>query len=537
MSRSARWTYLIQHYVDAAAGARPDSFALRSPEGAVTYGELSLRSNRLAHALRSGGVRRGDRVALCLTRGPSSVIAMLGSLKADAIYVPLHERWPRERWSAILADCQPTALVTDRQNAARVLEAWPGAHQPRPTVVLGGTGAPPADPRPEWITEAGLAAQPDGGPECRNVDRDVAHILYTSGSTGRPKGVMISHLNIANYVDWAVPYLSMTPADRVLGTAPFHFDMSTFDLYATQRAGAALCVATEEQTLFPAKLVGFMESEAVTLWKGVASLLAYLARTGAVQPGRLPTLTRVLFSGERLPTPALLTWMRAFPEKRFFNVYGPTEATGISTAYELPGPPSSADVAVPVGRACANSEVLVLAEYDQPAAVGDVGEICIRGSSVSPGYWRDPERTRHAFVENPAGPYAGDRLYRTGDLGFWDAGGDLHLVGRRDDQVKWMGYRIELGEITVALEALPGVEDAAVLLLPDEAGTVEQLVAFVVLASGTGSAEVVTGLRRRLPPYMVPRRVVALERLPRTDRGKVDREALRRYRPAPESAG
>jgi amino acid adenylation domain-containing protein len=528
MNAGRRWAFLVQHYADLTAERRPDAPAIRCPrEGTVTYAGLAERSNRLARALRAAGVQRRSRVALCLGRSASSVVAKLAIMKADAIYVPVHERSPVDRCRTIMLDCEPDAVVVDATTAGRIRAALAGGRDDMPLVVLGDEPAPPGDAG-RSLPRSFVDQQSAAPLAYRNTDTDLAHILYTSGSTGRPKGVMISHLNVVNYTEWAVEYLSMDPRDRVLGTAPFHFDMSTFDLYSTQKAGATLCLANENHTLFPVRLVALMEAERVTLWKGVSSLLAYLARTGAVQPGRLPTLTRVLFSGERLPTRALMTWMEAFPEKRFYNVYGPTEATGVSTAYEIPHPPRAAEDTVPIGRACRNSEAFVLTDAGTAAGEGELGEICLRGSSLSPGYWNDPAKTERAFVTNPLSGASGDRIYRTGDIGFWDADGQLRLVGRRDEQVKWMGYRIELGEIAAALQAIPGVADAVVQLLPVGNGSDEHLVAFIETAGAPDVGDVLHALRERLPPYMIPRRVIPLDTLPRSDRGKVDRDALRR---------
>jgi D-alanine--poly(phosphoribitol) ligase subunit 1 len=527
--RTRRWPYLVQHYGDLSFEAHPGACAIRSRrDGSLEYEELYRRSNRLAHGLRAAGVGREARVALCLQRSATTIVAMLGVLKADAAYVPIHERSPIARCRAVLEDCRPDAVIADQHTLDLVLQAQGAVGPHSPLVLLGqGAGGPiPADRL--VLSQDQIDAQPDTPPRCANIDTDIAYILYTSGSTGRPKGVMISHLNIVNYVEWATEYFGLHQRDRILGTAPFHFDMSTFDVFCAQKAGAALCIAMEDDTLFPARLVQLMEQEGVTLWKGVASLLAYMARTGAIQPGRLPSLRMVLFSGERLPTKALARWMATFPEKRFYNVYGPTEATGISTVYALEGPPEDPAVNVPIGRPCANTEVLVLTEDGQLAETDQVGEICIRGSGLSRGYWNDSEKTQRAFVASPISRFPQDRLYRTGDLGFWGPDGQLRLVGRLDEQVKWMGYRIELGEIALSIQAQAGVDDAIVMLLPGRDGEMEELVAFVVLAEGGEPASVLSTLRRQLPPYMIPKRVVAVEVMPRSDRGKVDREGLRR---------
>jgi amino acid adenylation domain-containing protein len=529
MSTDGRPAYLAQHYGDLSYRSRPTACAIRCRRnGDLTYEELFVASNRLAHGLRAAGVRRQSRVAICLERGANSIVAMLAALKADAIYVPIHGKGPRERAARILADCAPDAIIVDERSVDPILAALDPAAPRPPFLLLGERGRARGLSNREWMHQAEIDAQPCDPMPYANIDTDLAYILYTSGSTGQPKGVMISHLNIVNYIDWAVGYFAMGPGERVLGTSPFHFDMSTFDVFATQKSGGTLCLASEEEALFPTLLLPWMEGEGVTLWKGVASLLAQMARAGAIRPGRLPDLKKVLFSGERLPTKALMTWMAAFPDKRFYNVYGPTEATGISSAFAVDSIPESADTNVPIGQACANTEMLILTDADRLAETDEQGEICIRGSSLSRGYWNDAERTRLAFIDNPLSHIPGDRLYRTGDLGFRGGDGNVRLVGRRDEQVKWMGYRIELGEIVTALQSLPEVEEGAVLLLPGRASGTDELVAFVNLAEGALPATILGELRRVLPPYMVPRKLVPVPFLPRSDSGKIDREALRR---------
>lgn len=512
---------LVQHFAESSREHAADACAVHCPrEGRVSYDALGSRSDRLSHALAAAGVGRGSRVAICLGRSASSVVALLGALKADAVAVPLDERSAAARLERILDDCAPRALVVDEPG----LERLAGLHAGTPRVLVGPS-KPGADAA---LTMADVEAQPPGAREWRNVDTDLACILYTSGSTGSPKGVTLSHRNLVGYAAWGVEYFGIDSAERILGTAPFHFDMSAFDLYCAQAAGASLCLASVEDTMFPARLVQLMQDREVTLWKAVASLPAYLARVGALRPGTLPALRQVLFSGERLPVPALAAWMSAFPEKRFYNVYGPTEATGISTVHPIDAAPARVDEPVPIGRPCANKEVLLLDAAGLAVPAGEIGEICIRGSCLSPGYWNDPERTRQVFVAHPAGSVPGERIYRSGDLGRRDAQGVLHFVGRRDEQVKWMGYRIELGEIVAALEALPPVAEAAVLLLPGRVEGTDELVAFVALAAGGELAAILPALRRALPGYMLPRRVLPVDALPRSDRGKIDRRALER---------
>ncbi len=335
----------------------------------------------------------------------------------------------------------------------------------------------------------------DSEPEYRNVDRDIAYILYTSGSTGTPKGVMVSHLNIANYVSWATEFFGITSQDVILSTAPFHFDMSTFDVYCSMKSGARLVIAPEEMLLFPAKLLAFANNEGVTLWKGVSSLLAYIARTGSLERLRLDSMKRIVFAGEVLPTKYLIEWMRKCPSVRFYNAYGPTEATGISTCYEVAEMPRHADERIPIGKACANSEVIVEKEDGSQGEQGDVGELLVRGSGVASGYWNDVEKTKAAFVRNPFGSGVKDVVYRTGDLVLLREDGNLEFIGRKDDQVKWMGYRIELGEIESALLSLPNVKDAAVLLERNEMLKTEELVGVVEVVNDRDLVGVVEELK------------------------------------------
>ena len=372
-----------------------------------------------------------------------------------------------------------------------------------------------------------LSSLPAEAPDAGVGEDDLAYILYTSGSTGRPKGVTITHGNVRAYIDWAVAEFSVTPADVVLSTAPFHFDMSVFDLFVPLAAGARLAVADRSLALFPSRLVEFAEREEATIWKGVSSLLMYMERARVLAPGRLPALRWVLFGGETLPTRTLMRWMEIYPDKAYCNAFGPTEATGISVYHVMRAPPASADARVPIGRPCAGTEASVRDGDGREVADGEVGELYLGGPCLSPGYLGDPEGTARAFLTEPAGPGgAPRRLYRTGDIVQRNDRGELEFIGRRDGQVKSMGYRIELGDIEHALRAVDGVADAAVILVEDGPAGLRELVGFFEGSPTVDEGETQRELARRLPSYMAPRRLMRLDRLPRGDRGKVDRAAL-----------
>lgn len=520
--------YLLQSYLEDSRRSHPGKPALVDEHRSMTYDVLDADANRMAHCLAAGGVKRHDRVMIFMKRSAQVVMASLGILKADAVYVPMDAKAPIERLLKVMADSRPTALICDERLLSVLDGQLSGLQTLRLLVMFGrrsGAGDVVDIPR-VYFEELPSATLP---PPYRNIDTDPAYILYTSGSTGSPKGVVVSHLNVRNYIEWAVSCFEIDSEERILSTAPFHFDMSTFDIFTTLKAGATLHIAPESSLLFPNKLLGLIEKEEITLWKGVSSLLVYLSNTGALKEGRIPSLEKILFGGEVFPTKHLMTWMNVYPEKSFYNVYGPTETTGISAYYPVERIPATANEAIPIGTACCNTEIFVLTDEDRLAEVGETGELCIRGSGLSLGYWNDEEKTARAFVRNPLGCTQHDRIYRTGDLARMRQDGIIEYLGRKDFQIKFMGYRIEIYEVEKAILALEQVNQAAVLLCSSSQGELSQLVAFIEGPDALDATAILQDLGRSLPSYMLPKQIIPLHTIPLTDRGKTDRAALQDY--------
>lgn len=502
---------LAQHYLHASCRDHPDRVALFDGQRRITYAQLGRRAVRLGHLLLDHGVAPGDRVLLVLDRSALSVLAMMGTLEAGATYVPVDAKAPLARWRAVAGDCRPAAVIVDERTEARVQDELGDLLRGAPVLHVDRL--------------AGAAAGPLGA---LAGEDDPAYVLYTSGSTGQPKGVMISHRNIRAYIDWAVDCFGITADDVVLTTAPFHFDMSVFDVYCALATGAQLCVATDGLLLFPPKLMEFMEGEGVTVWKGVSSLLMYLARANVLAPDRLPTLRHVLFGGETLPTEYLMRWMEVYPDRTYTNAFGPTEATGISMFHTMPARPRDARERIPIGVPCTGTEAHLLDEDLRPVVPGEVGELCLGGPCLSRGYLGDEAKTRRAFVEDwTDGALAPRRIYRTGDLAWRRDDGVYEFAGRKDRQVKVMGYRIELAEVEHAVRSLDAVRDAAVVLTRDTRTGIDELVAVYEAGPELEALAVIAGVKRHLPPYMVPRRALRVGALPRGDRGKVDQPAVR----------
>ncbi|HEY3279485.1 MAG TPA: amino acid adenylation domain-containing protein [Gemmatimonadales bacterium] len=519
---------VLQEYVTRQAERRPDAAAIRFGAETVTYAGLDEASNRLAQLLGALGRERGDRVPLLMPKSPLAITGMIGVLKADCAYTPVDLKNPAARVTKVLESLQPRVVLASEPARALVTALCAAGALGRsgaPAVVWLERGPPPAA-FPVAATLDDLLAQSAAPPPVagRNGLTDVAHILFTSGSTGTPKGVMITHANVMHFVEWALRYFGMTPTDRVSGHSPLHFDLSTFDVYGAFAAGATLYPVAPELNLLPHKVAELIRSAELTQWFSVPSILLHMAKTDAVRPRDFPALRRLLWCGEAFPTPGVMHWMQRLPHVTFTNLYGPTEATIASSYYRVPSCPTDEREPVPIGRACDGEELLVLDAALQPVSAGAIGDLYIRGVGLSPGYWRDAERTAAAFLGRD-----GDRIYKTGDLARVDEAGRIVLVGRSDFQIKSRGYRIELGEIESALHTIDGLRECAVVGV--ETGGFEGTMLGCAYVPQPGIAVTTAALRRRLaerlPSYMIPSRWRCLERLPLNANGKVDRGALR----------
>ena len=521
-------TMLLQQGVTAQAEARAEATALVFKGTRLTYGDHEEASNRLARALKEAGCRRGDRIGLLIPKSLEAIVAMLGALKADAIYVPMDPASPAARQARVLevSDCRC------------ILAAGPVGQNLRDTLAAATLSQRPMigwlaeDPPPEvhpMFRLRDLSACPAMPPAYANTDGDVAHILFTSGSTGIPKGVTITHAGVAHLLRWATAYFGIVHTDRISQHPPLRFDVSTFDVFGALWAGAELHLVPPELNLLPHKLAQFIRDARLTQWFSVPSVLNLMANFDVVDQDDFPSLRRVLFAGEPLPTPTLIHWMRRLPHARFTNLYGPTETTIVSSYYTLPQCPADEREPIPIGRACAGEELLILDGQLQPVASGEIGDLYIRGVGLSPGYWRDPDKTRAAFLPHPGGAGPQDRIYKTGDLARRGADGLFYYVGRADTQIKSRGYRIELGEIEAALHSLASLRESAVVAIQSEGFEGWLICCAYVPAPRTGisTKDLRKDLAALVPGYMLPARWMRYEVLPKNDNGKIDRPRLK----------
>ncbi|MGK8893959.1 non-ribosomal peptide synthase/polyketide synthase [Burkholderia gladioli] len=505
--------------IEQQAARTPEATALVFEGDSLSYGELERRANRLAHALIAAGVRPDQPVALCLERSLEMMVALLGTLKAGAAWLPIDPALPRERIALMLDTARPAAILGHSRLAARL-----PAHDGLPLLLVdqqpAGAADSPADHSP------GLPVHPG----------QLAYVIFTSGSTGTPKGVGVDHAGIGNRLAWMQRAYPIGAGDRVLQKTPLSFDVSVWELFWPLREGATLVIARPGGHQDPAYLHALIASERISTLHFVPSMLdAFLQARPA---GALPALRQVMCSGEALPAALVARFARALPRVALHNLYGPTEASVDVSAWSWPAPeagsaadaiPAVVPAVIPIGKPIANTRLYVLDEAGQPAPAGVPGELHIAGIGLARGYLNRPALSAERFVPDPFAATPGQRMYRTGDLARHLPDGTLEYLGRIDEQLKLRGLRIEPGEIEAAIARLPGVRETVVVAREFGPGD-RRLVAYVT-GEGFDAAAAPAALSASLPDYMVPAHFVRLAALPLSAHGKLERRAL----PAPEA--
>jgi amino acid adenylation domain-containing protein len=522
---------LLQQHVTAQAERSPDSIAIKMNGEAVTYGALEQSTNQLARLLRDAGCSSGDRICLIMPKSAAAIMSIVGVLKAGCIYVPIDPASPVVRVKRIVESCEPTCILAAGPTALMLDELF---KQPDLSSIRVGWMANQPHPGRNFASDFSLSDvhSQSGEPiECQGSPTDVAHILFTSGSTGIPKGVAITHANVNHFLDWALCYFKTAASDRISSHPPLHFDLSTFDIFGTFAAGAQLHLVPAELNLLAHKLAQFIRDSEITQWFSVPSILTYMASFDVVRFNDFPRLKRLLSCGEVLPTRTLMYWMTRLPHVTFTNLYGPTETTVASSFYTVRRLPQDESAPVPIGAPCDGEKLLILDEASQPVPKGGVGDLYIGGVGLSPGYWRDTEKTNAVFVKRRNGNGTFDRIYRTGDLAKVGDDGLIYFIGRSDSQIKCRGYRIELGEIEAALNSLVCLKESAAISIPNEAFDGNSICcAYVSSSQDTVSSETIRmALSRVLPRYMMPSLLQQFDLLPRNSNGKIDRRALKEH--------
>jgi amino acid adenylation domain-containing protein len=479
----------------------PEATAIVQGERSFTYRELNQQANRLAHYLIARGVGPESLVGIALERSPEMVVAILAAWKSGAAYLPLDPQYPQTRLEYMLADARPAVVLT----VAKLREQLP---QGSATEYISLDAA---------NIQTDLASSPAHNPSQSDrcmllLPQHPAYVIYTSGSTGVPKGVVVTYVGIPSLARSQVQNLNLTQHSRVLQFASLNFDASFWDLVMALATGAALVLLKDERGGIP--LQEILRSQGITHATLTPSVLSTLDES---QASGIETLVVV---GEKCPGELAARWSRG---RRMINAYGPTETTVCATmSLPLPG-----SVVPSIGFPVVNNRVYVLDGSLEPVPVGVAGELYIAGAGLARGYLNLPALTAERFIADPNADIPGARMYRTGDLARWRNDGSLEFIGRTDQQLKLRGFRIELGEIETTLRSLPEITDAAVVVREEELRG-QQIVAYVVLRGqpNFNSAILRGELNHRLPAYMLPEAIIAIDVLPLTASGKIDRISL-----------
>ncbi|HEX6790526.1 MAG TPA: amino acid adenylation domain-containing protein, partial [Candidatus Krumholzibacteria bacterium] len=440
--------------VTRGAQIAPAKTAVWSADARMTYADLLDGARRMGTFLVDAGVQPGDRVAVWMDKTPACVQTILGVMCAGAAYVPLDPRAPWRRCRAILDDCGVAALAVDGPRLPFMTELLSGLGLPLLLVDSAGTHEPAGATRMATRAEA-LETAPRKLPLPRS--EDLAYILYTSGSTGVPKGVVHTHRSGVAFTEWVIDTYDVQPDDVFSSHAPFHFDLSILDLYASLGTGANVRLISSVEAMLPPHLVRGVAEWGITIWYSVPSILTAMLEVGELEKRGFGDVRALLFAGEVFPTPQLRRLRAALPGVRLSNLFGPTE-TNVCTYYDVPREIPEGRT-IPIGRACEHLETFVLDAGGNEVGVGAEGTLWVKGGNLMSGYWS--RSGMHGLVVDPRG--RDGMVYCTGDQVRLQPDGNYDFLGRRDHMIKVRGFRVETGEIEAVLATHPAVVEAVVV--------------------------------------------------------------------------
>lgn len=481
--------------IEQVAQRFADEVALESSHQSITYQQMNERANQLARLLNQHGVQEGVAVGVSLERSPQLMIAMLAVFKAGGIYVPIDPDYPIARNQYVMKDATVQLLLTQQH----YVERYQNSH------------CPVLDIESLKIHLSSLGTDNLPRPVSGN---SIAYVIYTSGSTGEPKGVPIRHHSVCNMAEQNVRFMKTEPGHRVVLFASTSFDTSLIEITMALCAGATLVLASKMELMPGPDLLKFLKQQRINYLTMPPSALAVMPYD------ELPDLKVISVAGEPSGRELLNRWAKG---RRYINLYGPTETAVFMTHTEL----AIGCERIHLGRPMANVNVWILDEHHQPLPIGVVGEICIGGVGLSPGYLNKPEQTAQRFIKHPFAHSPDERIYCSGDLGRYLSDGSIECVGRIDHQVKIRGYRVEMGEVETAVSQHPSVQDAVVMVRDDYLRSTA-IIAYVVIEAGqsVSSGELDDYLRQYLPEYMCPSCYVMLDAFPRLPNDKIDRKQL-----------
>ena len=493
----------ILEYLEKTVKEVPDKTAYTDGKHGLTFAEVFRYSRAIGSYLSREGFYR-EPVVIYMKKSPEAVAAFYGAVYGRCFYVPFDEEMPEYRVSLILETLKPRLMICDAYTEKKLAKIGFSGR------TLRFEDAVKTEIRDEKLAEIREAS----------MDTDPIYIVFTSGSTGVPKGVAACHRSVLDYVENLSKVLGFNRETVFGNQSPLYFDACLKELYPTMMFGATTYLVPKSLFMFPVKLVEYLNENHINTVCWVVSALTMISSMGTFDKVVPKYLHTVAFGSEVFPIKQFNLWRHALPEAQFTNLYGPTECTGMSCYYKVNREFGPDDV-IPIGRPFKNTEILLLNDEDQPAGEGETGEICIRGTCVTLGYYRNPEKTKEVFVQNPLNDCYPELIYRTGDIGRYNEFGELVFVSRKDHQIKHMGHRIELGEIEVHVNQMAGIRMSCCVYDKER----EKIVLFYV--GDADGKDIIKALKEKLPRYMIPNLVEKIEEMPFTANGKLNRLELK----------
>lgn len=487
----------IYEFLDKSVAKYPNKTLFVSGKNCISYLEFSHKSSALASKILEFGLNKKP-VLIILPKSIEALIAMFGVARSGNFYSIIDEKMPFERVQKIINILKPALIITARDLGSNANEY--------------GADVIYSDEFDSFELNLSLLSRVE------IIDTDLLYVLFTSGSTGEPKGVSISHKSVIDYTFWVSKTFDVGSDEILVNQAPFYFDNSILDIFTTVRCGATLHLLSTFEFAFPAKVVEYLKTHGVTMIFWVPSVLIYFANTEALENTELKTLKKVLFCGEIMPNRQLNIWRKALPNALYANLYGPTEITDVC-CYYVCDREFGDDELLPIGKACKNTQILLFDEDNNLITQPFIkGELCVRGSSLSLGYYGDRAKSAQVFIQNPLHNNFYDPIYKTGDIAAYNEYNELICYGRLDSQIKLNGHRIELGEIEAALNSHPQIKRSACKF------TGEKIVAFYEASRDIDNIR--EFLSKKIQEYMIPKIFIRLDKFALNANGKIDRKAL-----------
>lgn len=492
----------VLSWLDETAKRLPNKLALQDISGNITYQEY--RSKSLAIAYKIVELNKGEMkkpIVVYLEKGKEVLVSFMGVAYSGCFYSPIDTEMPQSRVDKILEVLKPEIVITTNKLKTNFEKFnFYGSYIIYEETICSEEDETAVKPYTEKI-----------------IDTDLLYVLFTSGSTGVPKGVSICHRSVIDYTDWVTETFNITQKDTFGNQAPFYFDNSILDIYSCMKTGATLNIIPKKLFFQPVPLLEYIKYNKINTIFWVPSALIVVSKLKAFRNVDLSdTLKRVLFCGEVMPNKQLNIWRKFLPNVTYANLYGPTEITDACTYY-IVDREFSDDEPLPIGIPMSNTDILVLNDEDKLVTDDEVGELCVRGTSLAMGYYNNPEKTRSAFVQNPSNKAVPEIIYRTGDLVRYNEYREIIYISRKDFQIKHLGHRIELGEIETAISSLEEVTLNCCLY--DEKN--QKIVLFV--DAQVDRDYIKERIEKLVPEYMIPGKVIYLENMPINANGKIDR--------------